>query len=69
MKGDEDNTVFSKASFTLTEAQREVETGNRDCRKLLWEGDNHLKEEAQNEEQPNVKDKFSIWLCKGEIYY
>lgn len=60
MKGDEDNAIFSKASFSLTEAQQEMETENRDFRKLLWEGDNHLKEAAQNEEQPNVKDKLSI---------
>ncbi|XP_028357353.1 cGMP-inhibited 3',5'-cyclic phosphodiesterase 3B isoform X4 [Physeter macrocephalus] len=57
--GDENNTVFSKASFNLTEAQQEVETENRDCRKLLWEGDNHLKEEAQNEEQPNIEQEAS----------
>ena len=60
MKGGEDNTIFSKASFNLTEAQQEVETENRDGRKLLWEGENHLKAAAQNEEQPNVKDKLSI---------
>ncbi|XP_007460276.1 PREDICTED: cGMP-inhibited 3',5'-cyclic phosphodiesterase B isoform X2 [Lipotes vexillifer] len=58
--GDEDNTVFSKASFNLTEAQQAVETENRDCRKLLWEGDNHLKEEAQNEEQPNIEQE-ALW--------
>lgn len=60
MKGDEDNTIFSKESFSITEAQHEVETENRDSRKLFLEGDNHLTEEAQNEQQPNVKDKFSI---------
>lgn len=63
MKGDEDDTIFPRASLNLTEAQQEVETENRDCRKLFWEGDTHLTEEAQNEEQPNVKDKLSVWLC------
>lgn len=57
LKGDEDNTIFSKESFNLTEAQQEVETEKRDSRKLFLEGDNHLTEEAQNEQQPNVKDK------------
>nr|XP_030687344.1 cGMP-inhibited 3',5'-cyclic phosphodiesterase B isoform X2 [Globicephala melas] len=66
--GDEDNTVFSKASFNLTEAQQEVETENRDCRKLLWEGDNHLKEEAQNEEQPNIEQEASWDLILIEDY-
>ncbi|KAB0396414.1 hypothetical protein E2I00_015883 [Balaenoptera physalus] len=66
--GDEDNTVFSKASFNLTEAQQEVETKNRDCRKLLWEGDNHLKEEAQNEEQPNIEQEASRDLILIEGY-
>lgn len=55
MKGDEDNTNFSKESLNLTEAQQEMETENGDCRKLILEGDNHLTEEAQNEQQPNVK--------------
>nr|XP_058924286.1 cGMP-inhibited 3',5'-cyclic phosphodiesterase 3B isoform X4 [Kogia breviceps] len=66
--GDEDNTVFSKASFNLTEAQQEVETENRGCRKLLWEGDNHLKEEAQNEEQPNIEQEASQDLILIEDY-
>ncbi|TKC46748.1 hypothetical protein EI555_013530 [Monodon monoceros] len=66
--GDEDNTVFSKASFNLTEAQQEMETENRDCRKLLWEGDNHLKEEAQNEEQPNIEQEASRDLILIEDY-
>lgn len=63
LKGDEDSTVFSKESLNLTEPQQEVETENRGCRKLFLEGDNHLPEEAQNEQQPNVKDKLLIWLC------
>lgn len=58
MKGDEDNTNFSKESLNLTEAQQEVETEDRDCRKLILEGGNHLTEEAQNEQQPNVKLKI-----------
>ena len=60
LKGDEDNSIFSKESLNLTEAQQEVETDNRDSRKLLLEGDNHLTEEAQNEQQPNVKDKLTL---------
>lgn len=60
MKGDEDNTIFSQESLNLTEAQQEVETENRDCRKLFLEGDNHLTEEAQNEQQSDVKNKLSI---------
>ena len=60
LKGDEDNSIFSKESLNLTEAQQEVETDNRDSRKLLLEGDNHLTEEAQNEQQPNVKDKLML---------
>lgn len=60
MKGDEDNTIFSKESLNFTEPQQEVETENRGCRKLFLEVDNHLPEEAQNEQQPNVKDKLSI---------
>ncbi|XP_022411474.1 cGMP-inhibited 3',5'-cyclic phosphodiesterase B isoform X2 [Delphinapterus leucas] len=66
--GVEDSTVFSKASFNLTEAQQEMETENRDCRKLLWEGDNHLKEEAQNEEQPNIEQEASRDLILIEDY-
>lgn len=60
LKGDEDNSIFSKESLNLTEAQQEVETDSRDSRKLLLEGDNHLTEEAQNEQQPNVKDKLML---------
>lgn len=59
LKGDEDN-IFLKESLSLTETQEEVETENRDSRKSFLEGDNHLMEEAQNEQQPNVKDKLSI---------
>ncbi|XP_055404513.1 cGMP-inhibited 3',5'-cyclic phosphodiesterase 3B [Bubalus kerabau] len=66
--GGEDGTIFSKASFNLTEAQQEVETENRDCRKLLWEGDNHLKEAAQNEEQPNIEQEASQDLILIEDY-
>ncbi|EPQ20020.1 cGMP-inhibited 3',5'-cyclic phosphodiesterase B [Myotis brandtii] len=58
--GDEDNTNFSKESLNLTEAQQEVETEDRDCRKLILEGDNHLTEEAQNEQQPNTEQEASL---------
>ncbi|XP_029062815.1 cGMP-inhibited 3',5'-cyclic phosphodiesterase B isoform X2 [Monodon monoceros] len=51
-----------------SEAQQEMETENRDCRKLLWEGDNHLKEEAQNEEQPNIEQEASRDLLLIEDY-
>lgn len=67
MKGDEDNTIFSKESLGHVEAQREVKTEITDCRKLFLEGDNHLTEEAQNEQQSNVKNQLAIWLCYGEI--
>ncbi|XP_058402018.1 cGMP-inhibited 3',5'-cyclic phosphodiesterase 3B isoform X2 [Diceros bicornis minor] len=58
--GDEGNTIFSKESFNLTEAQQEVETENRDCRKLCLEGDNHLTEEAESEQQPNIEQEASL---------
>ncbi|XP_036181394.1 cGMP-inhibited 3',5'-cyclic phosphodiesterase B isoform X2 [Myotis myotis] len=58
--GDEDNTNFSKESLNLTEAQQEVETEDRDCRKLILEDDNHLTEEAQNEQQPNTEQEASL---------
>ncbi|KAF6105418.1 phosphodiesterase 3B [Phyllostomus discolor] len=57
--GDEDNTIFSKESLNLTEAQQEVETDKRDSRKLFLEGDNHLTEEAQNEQQSNIEQEAS----------
>ncbi|KAI4580866.1 hypothetical protein MJG53_010408 [Ovis ammon polii x Ovis aries] len=67
--GDEDNTIFSKASFNLTEAvQQEVETESRDCRKLLCEGDDHLKAAARNEEQPNIEQEASQDLILIEDY-
>ncbi|XP_070284362.1 cGMP-inhibited 3',5'-cyclic phosphodiesterase 3B isoform X3 [Myotis yumanensis] len=58
--GDEDNTNFSKESLNLTEAQQEVETEDRDCRKLISEGDTHLTEEAQNEQPPNTEQEASL---------
>uniref|UniRef100_A0A8C4LAV6 Phosphodiesterase n=1 Tax=Equus asinus asinus TaxID=83772 RepID=A0A8C4LAV6_EQUAS len=66
--GDEDNTIFSKESFSITEAQHEVETENRDSRKLFLEGDNHLTEEAQNEQQPNIEQEASLDLILMEDY-
>uniref|UniRef100_A0A8D1E800 Phosphodiesterase n=1 Tax=Sus scrofa TaxID=9823 RepID=A0A8D1E800_PIG len=66
--GDEDDTIFPRASLNLTEAQQEVETENRDCRKLFWEGDTHLTEEAQNEEQPNTEQEASLDLDLIEDY-
>lgn len=58
MKGEEDNTVFSKEPFNTVETQEE--TVKKDCRELSLEGDSHPVEEAQ---QPNVKDKLSVSLC------
>ncbi|XP_037006410.2 cGMP-inhibited 3',5'-cyclic phosphodiesterase 3B isoform X1 [Artibeus jamaicensis] len=66
--GDEDNTNFLKESLNLTEAQQEVETENRDSRKLFLEGDNHLMEEAQNEQQPNIEQEASQDLILIEDY-
>ncbi|XP_054442043.1 cGMP-inhibited 3',5'-cyclic phosphodiesterase 3B isoform X2 [Pteronotus mesoamericanus] len=66
--GDEDSTIFSKESLNLTEAQQEVETENRDCRKLFLESDNHLTEEAQNEQQPNIEQEASQDLILIEDY-
>ncbi|KAB1272916.1 cGMP-inhibited 3'; 5'-cyclic phosphodiesterase B [Camelus dromedarius] len=68
LKGDEDSTIFSKASFKLMEPQQEVETENRDGRKLFGEGDNHLTQEAQNEEQPNTEQEASLELILLEDY-
>lgn len=42
------------------ETQQEEKTEKKDSRKLFQEGDNWLTEEAQNEQQTNVKDKLSI---------
>ncbi|XP_066107111.1 cGMP-inhibited 3',5'-cyclic phosphodiesterase 3B [Saccopteryx bilineata] len=65
--GIEDNTIFSKESLNLTEAQQEVETENKDCRKFL-EGDKHLTEEAWNEQQPNIEQEASLDLILIEDY-
>lgn len=58
MKGEEDNIVFSKEPFDIVETQEE-EAVQKDYRELSLEGDNHLMEEAQ---QQNVKDQLSISL-------
>nr|KAF6343411.1 phosphodiesterase 3B [Pipistrellus kuhlii] len=58
--GEEDNTNLTKESLNLTEAQQEVETENGDGRKLILEGDNHLTEEAQDEQQPNTEQEASL---------
>ncbi|XP_048215360.1 cGMP-inhibited 3',5'-cyclic phosphodiesterase B isoform X1 [Perognathus longimembris pacificus] len=57
--GAEDNSVFLKEPFNLTEIQQEEETEKRDCRKLFLEGDNRLTEEAQ---QPNIEQDASLDL-------
>ncbi|XP_069327275.1 cGMP-inhibited 3',5'-cyclic phosphodiesterase 3B isoform X1 [Eulemur rufifrons] len=62
-KSGEEENVFSKESFNLTETAQEEETEKRDCRKLFLEGDNRLPEEAQNEQQPNVEQEVSLdWI-------
>ncbi|KAM7087016.1 cGMP-inhibited 3',5'-cyclic phosphodiesterase 3B [Molossus nigricans] len=66
--GDEDNTILSKESLKLTEAQDDVETENRDCRKLFLEGGNHLAEEAQNEQQLKIEQEASLDLNLIEDY-
>ncbi|XP_069875546.1 cGMP-inhibited 3',5'-cyclic phosphodiesterase 3B-like isoform X3 [Dipodomys merriami] len=63
--GAEDNRVFLKEPFNLTEIQQEEETEKRDCRKLFLEGDNRLMEEAQ---QPNIEQDASLDLMLVEDY-
>ncbi|XP_012889576.1 PREDICTED: cGMP-inhibited 3',5'-cyclic phosphodiesterase B [Dipodomys ordii] len=63
--GAEDNRVFLKEPFNLTEIQQEEETEKSDCRKLFLEGDNCLTEEAQ---QPNVKDKFNMIMLNSKYH-
>ncbi|KAG8524212.1 cGMP-inhibited 3',5'-cyclic phosphodiesterase B, partial [Galemys pyrenaicus] len=66
--GDEDNTISSTESFNLAEAQQKEETEKRDCRKLFLEGDNHLPEAAQNEQQPNIEQESSLDLILMEDF-
>ncbi|XP_029771421.1 cGMP-inhibited 3',5'-cyclic phosphodiesterase B [Suricata suricatta] len=66
--GDEDNTVCSKQSFSLTEVHQEVETEKADYTQLFLEGDTHLTEEAQNEQQPNIEEESSLDLILIEDY-
>ncbi|KAF6333885.1 phosphodiesterase 3B [Rhinolophus ferrumequinum] len=66
--GDEDTTIFSKESLGHVEAQQEVKTEITDCRKLFLEGDNHLTEEAQNEQQSNSEQESSLDLMLIEDY-
>ncbi|KAL2806425.1 cGMP-inhibited 3',5'-cyclic phosphodiesterase B isoform 3, partial [Daubentonia madagascariensis] len=62
-KSGEEENIFSKESFNLMETQQEEETEKKDCRKLFLEGDNHLTEEAQNEQQPNIEQEVSLnWI-------
>ncbi|XP_007954993.1 cGMP-inhibited 3',5'-cyclic phosphodiesterase B [Orycteropus afer afer] len=60
--GEEKNTIFSKELFKLTETQQEEETERRDCKQLFLEGDDQLREEAQNEQQPNIEQESSLDL-------
>uniref|UniRef100_A0A8I3WGD2 Phosphodiesterase n=1 Tax=Callithrix jacchus TaxID=9483 RepID=A0A8I3WGD2_CALJA len=67
-KSGEEENIFSKASFKLTETQQEEETEKKDSRKLLQEGDNWLTEEAQNEQQTNIEQEASLELILVEEY-
>ncbi|XP_006892114.1 PREDICTED: cGMP-inhibited 3',5'-cyclic phosphodiesterase B-like isoform X2 [Elephantulus edwardii] len=58
--GDEKNTIFSKESFKPMETQQEEKTERGDCTQLFLGGDNELREEAENEEQPNTEQESSL---------
>ncbi|EHB12902.1 cGMP-inhibited 3',5'-cyclic phosphodiesterase B [Heterocephalus glaber] len=62
--GEEDNTIFTEESFNFLEAQEE-EAEKRAYRKLILEGDNHLSEEAQ---QQNVEQEASLGMTLVEDY-
>ncbi|XP_047372211.1 cGMP-inhibited 3',5'-cyclic phosphodiesterase 3B [Sciurus carolinensis] len=61
-KSGEEDTIFSKQSFSLLEAQQEEEMEKR---KIFLEGDNHLTEEAQ---QSNIEEETSPDLILVEEY-
>ncbi|XP_014440183.1 cGMP-inhibited 3',5'-cyclic phosphodiesterase B [Tupaia chinensis] len=65
--GEEENSVFSKESFSPMETHQEDETEKRDYG-LFLEGENHLTEEAQNEQQPNIEQETSLDLILIEDY-
>ncbi|XP_025211817.1 cGMP-inhibited 3',5'-cyclic phosphodiesterase B isoform X2 [Theropithecus gelada] len=67
-KSGEEENIFSKESFKLTETQQEEETEKKDSRKLFQEGDNWLTEEAQNEQQTNIEQEVSLDLILVEEY-
>uniref|UniRef100_H0XGW9 Phosphodiesterase n=2 Tax=Otolemur garnettii TaxID=30611 RepID=H0XGW9_OTOGA len=67
-KSGEEENIFSKESFSPMETQQEEETGKKDCRKLFLEGDNHLREEAENEQQPNTEQEISVDQILVEDY-
>ncbi|XP_053416419.1 cGMP-inhibited 3',5'-cyclic phosphodiesterase 3B [Nycticebus coucang] len=67
-KSGEEENIFSKESFNPMETQQEEETGKKDCRKLFLEGDNHLREEAENEQQPNTEQEISVDRILVEDY-
>uniref|UniRef100_G3T1U9 Phosphodiesterase n=1 Tax=Loxodonta africana TaxID=9785 RepID=G3T1U9_LOXAF len=60
-EGEEKNTIFSKESFKLTDTQEE-KTEKIDCKQLFLEGDNQRREEARNEQQPNMEQESSLDL-------
>lgn len=66
--GDEDAIIFSKESFNLMEGQQEEEIEKGDSSKLFLEGDNDLKEDTQNEPQPNIEQELSLDMILVEDY-
>lgn len=66
--GDEDAIIFSKESLNLMEGQQEEEIEKGDCSKLLLEGDNDLKEDTQDEQQPNIEQEVSLDMILVEDY-
>ncbi|KAM6157681.1 cGMP-inhibited 3',5'-cyclic phosphodiesterase 3B isoform 2-T2 [Rhynchocyon petersi] len=61
--GEEKDTILLKESFRLTESEQEEKTQRGGSRQLFREGDNELREEAQNEQQPNVEQESSLdWI-------
>ncbi|XP_062052438.1 cGMP-inhibited 3',5'-cyclic phosphodiesterase 3B isoform X1 [Lepus europaeus] len=57
--GEEDSTILLKESFNFMETQQEEETEKRNYRKLFLEGDHHLTEDKQNEQQLNIDQELS----------
>ncbi|XP_006865889.1 PREDICTED: cGMP-inhibited 3',5'-cyclic phosphodiesterase B [Chrysochloris asiatica] len=60
--GEEKSTIFSKDPFRRTEMQQEEKIEKRDCKQLFLEGDNQLREEAQNQQLSNTEQESSLEL-------